>query len=112
MVKTITIGDKSLNLKASLYTAHKYKQDTGKNLLTTLDRMSNAEQDSDATSNIVEELIYITYLMNCEYNNQYVDYDTWLKDFDGVLDNNDWIIDVAMLAATPFRKSQANPTRK
>jgi len=108
MVKTIRIGQKDFVCCSSAYTMFKYKNETGNNLLTEISKLSDKMKDdsnnTEAIIEVVDKVLRIAYIMNCEYEKKDIDYEEWLKDIDGMLENTDWLMATLELALSPFRR--------
>lgn len=108
MVKTIRIGQKDFVMCSSAYTMYKYKNETGNNLLTEInqlnDKLTQDNSNTETILEIVDKVLRIAHIMNCEYLRTEIPYEEWLKDIDGMLDNTDWLMATLELALSPFRR--------
>ena len=110
MRKTITINGKEYIAKASAYTQFKYKNDTGRRMMSDLQRISKiTEKTEEEQMEYIEELLEITlkmaYIMIEEADSsQLTTYDDFLKSIDGVFDNQEWITDIILLASAPLSR--------
>lgn len=110
MKKTITINGKNYIAKSSAYTQFKYRDDTGRRMLSDLQEISKLqEKPEEEQLNYVEELLEITlkmaFIMIQEADSsQVTSYDEFLKNLDGVFDNQDWISEVVELAISPISR--------
>lgn len=108
MKKQVKIGEKEYFMKSSAYTQFKYKNDTGRKLLSDIQTITKLEKLKDTEvlgemDDIMEILLRIAYTMIDEADPKQVDsYEAFLKDTDGIFDNQDWIMDVITLATSPI----------
>lgn len=116
MKKQIKIGGKEYFAKSSAYTQFKYKNDTGHKLLSDLKDVAKLQElDQDGQINEIQDMLdtilRITYIMIEEADsNQVTSYEDFLKDLDGLLDEEQWLADVIELASSPFSRGiKANP---
>lgn len=119
MRKVVKISDKEYSMKSSAYTQFKYKNDTGRGLLTDLkeiEKFGNLDQEEqlNKTEDLLELILRLAYIMIEEADEKQVkSYEDFLKDIDGMLDNTDWITEVVSLASTPFSRGiQKVPEQK
>lgn len=116
MVKTIKIGENEYDLKASAYTMFAYKDQMGRDLLKDLNDLNNMqtkilnlpedEQDEawiNEVTNLVEKTLKLAYIMIKEQNKDFKEYNEWLKDLNGLLDDATWIGQVLEVGISPFR---------
>ena len=110
MKKIITIGGKEYSMKSSAYTQFKYKNDTGRKLLKDIQEFTEL-QDIDQSEvlgemdDIMEILLRIAYTMIEEADpNQVESYESFLKETDGIFEDQQWIMDVITLAASPISR--------
>lgn len=117
MIKTIKIGENSYDMKSSAYTMFKYKNETGRDLLKDINsintkysyitKLSEDEQDSawmEEITGIIENVLRLAYVMIVEQNKEFKSYDEWLKELDGMLENQEWVMEVLELGMSPFRR--------
>lgn len=109
MRKQITISGKEYFAKSSAYTQFKYKNDTGRGMLSDLQTFANSKDiDNDMLNNvdgITEMILKMAYIMIEEADkNQVTNYEDFLKGLDGLYDDTTWISDVLELAASPFSR--------
>lgn len=115
MVRTIKIGYKSYDLKASAYTMFLYKDKTGRNLLEDIGYINekyNAiiKLQEDEQSNawlgeltgIIEKILKLAHLMIQEQNPSFKSYEEWLKELDYLMDDTSWIMEVLEVGISPF----------
>lgn len=108
MKKIVTISGKEYSMKSSAFTQFKYKNDTGRKLLGDVQKIakikdidSNIEQMEDLT----EILLKIAYVMIEEADSsQVTSYEDFLKNLDGLYDDEKWISEVVELAASPISR--------
>lgn len=106
MKKVIAIGEKTFEASSSAFTLFAYKNETGRNLLDDLVEIENLFGDSvDASviSPFLENIFKLAYVMAKEADSKTPDFDSWLKQFDGILNDPEWIKEVVLLAASTFR---------
>lgn len=110
MEKLINIGGKSYSMKSSAYTQFKYKNDTGRRLLTDLQKITKLQDLSDTEiindiDNLSEILLKIAYVMIEESGkNEVKGYDEFLKELDDIYSNFDWVSEVVELATSPLSR--------
>lgn len=110
MKKIITIGGKEYSMKSSAYTQFKYKNDTGRKLLSDIQSITKLEQIEEnevlgEMDDVIEILLRMAYVMIDEADpNQVESYEAFLKETDGLFDNQDWIMDVITLATSPLSR--------
>ena len=113
MKKQVTISGKDYFMKSSAYTQFKYKDDTGRSLLTDLKAISNhdAEDIANNVDDLLEMLLKISYIMIQEADEKQVGtYNEFLKELDGLFDENNWISEVLELAISPLSRGiQTHP---
>ena len=113
MKKQVTISGKDYFMKSSAYTQFKYKDDTGRSLLTDLKVISNhdAEDIANNVDDLLEMLLKMSYIMIQEADEKQVGtYNEFLKELDGLFDENNWISEVLELAISPLSRGiQAHP---
>lgn len=110
MKKQVKIGEKEYFMKSSAYTQFKYKNDTGRKLLadiqtiTKLQGIDNEEMLGEM-DDLIEILLRLSYTMIEEADPKQVSsYENFLKETDGIFDNQDWIMDVIELATSPISR--------
>lgn len=118
MKKIVTIGDKEYSMKSSAYTQFKYKNDTGRKMLQDIQEITKL---GDIESNnvlgemddVMEIILRLAYVMIDESDSSQVEnFETFLKQTDGIFDNQDWIMDVITLATSPLSRGlQGNPSK-
>lgn len=113
MKKQVTISGKDYFMKSSAYTQFKYKDDTGRSLLTDLKAISNhdAEDIANNVDDLLEMLLKMSYIMIQEADEKQVGtYNEFLKELDGLFDENNWISEVLELAISPLSRGiQTHP---
>lgn len=114
MKKIINIGNKELTLKSSAYTLLAYKEETGKNLLEDLQKISELkigndipeeEQQQKLMVNIapfMEMLLKLIYVMYKEANKDVESFKDFCEGIDSLFDNVEWLQGVLELAVAPF----------
>lgn len=110
MKKQVKIGEKEYFMKSSAYTQFKYKNDTGRKLLADIQEITKLEKVKETEvlgemDDVIEILLRIAYVMIDEADtNQVESYEAFLKETDGIFDNQDWIMDVITLATSPISR--------
>lgn len=119
MRKIIKIGDTEYNMKSSAYTQFKYKNDTGRKLLTDVQSLMKLQDISNEDAlgemdDLMDIILRIAYVMIEEGDPKQVEsYEAFLKQVDGLFDNQDWIVDVITLATSPISRGiQGTPQQK
>lgn len=110
MKKQVKIGEKEYFMKSSAYTQFKYKNDTGRKMLadiqsiTKLQEMNNDDMLGEM-DDLIEILLRLAYTMIEEADpSQVSNYEEFLKETDGIFDNQDWVMDVVELATSPISR--------
>lgn len=110
MKKQVKIGEKEYFMKSSAYTQFKYKNDTGRKMLadiqslTKLQEMNNEDMLGEM-DDLIEILLRLSYTMIEEADSSQVsNYEEFLKETDGIFDNQDWVMDVVELATSPISR--------
>jgi len=110
MKKQVKIGEKEYFMKSSAYTQFKYKNDTGRKLLADIQEITKLEKVKEIEvlgemDDVIEILLRMAYVMIDEADpNQVESYEAFLKETDGIFDNQDWIMDVITLATSPISR--------
>lgn len=110
MKKQVKIGEKEYFMKSSAYTQFKYKNDTGRKLLADIQEITKLEKVKETEvlgemDDVIEILLRMAYVMIDEADpNQVESYEAFLKETDGIFDNQDWIMDVITLATSPISR--------
>lgn len=110
MKKQVKIGEKEYFMKSSAYTQFKYKNDTGRKLLADIQSITKLGELKEnevlgEMDDLIEILLRVAYTMIDEADPKQVDsYEAFLKDTDGIFDNQDWIMDVITLATSPISR--------
>ena len=114
MKKIINIGNKELTLKSSAYTVLAYKEETGKNLLEDLQKISELKISDDLTDEeqqkkllvniapFMEMLLKLIYVMYKEANKDAESFKDFCEGIDSLFDNVEWLQGVLELAVSPF----------
>lgn len=116
MVKTIYISGKPYDLKASVYTAFKYAETTGRDFLKDISRISLTieklndmpeEERGNAWLNelmsLLDTILHLAYVMILESNPHFMGFDDWAKQLDDLFSSTDWIVDVLLIGMSPFQ---------
>lgn len=116
MEKLITIGNHSYHMRSSVYTAFKYKQETGKELIAEIQKLNpkNMKDPMAQMTTMIYGILDVAYVMIEEYNRCYNEKtptkEEWLMGMDNLLDDTNWILDVLNLAMFPFQPRNNNFT--
>lgn len=114
MKKIINIGNKELTLKSSAYTVLAYKEETGKNLLEDLQKISDLQISNDLSDEeqqrklmvnlepFMEMLLKLVYVMYKEANKDAESFKDFCEGIDNLFDNVEWLQGVLELAVAPF----------
>lgn len=116
MKKTIKISDKDYFMASSAYTQFAYKDETGRSLLTDLQRIIDLQKKKekdikvDDLDQVTELLLKVAYVMIKEANDTQVeDYISFIKNVENIYDDQLWITEVLTLACNPISgRLQAN----
>lgn len=113
MKKEIKIGSVSFPVQSSAFTPFAYRNFTGRELLADLMKMEKSLQEvqtdenkaPDVVSGLLSDILQLAYVMNKEADNAVTTFEEWLKQFDGILDDNSWLAEVVATAAATFRRN-------
>lgn len=108
MRKIVKISGHEYSLKSSAWTQFKYKNDTGRGLLSDLMSLSKSTEE-DIINNVdgmLDMLLRITYNMIIEANeNQVGSYEDFLKGLEeSLFDDNQWMGDAITTATFPLSR--------
>lgn len=109
MVKTVRIGNKDYDMKASVLTLETYKRLYDKDLMKVVSDLNTKYSNLDANEwlskvqPIMLDVLKIAHIMIQEQNPSFMSYEEWVKDLDNLLENPHWIVDVLGVAMSPFR---------
>ena len=110
MKKIINICDKEYAAKSSAYTQFKYKNDTGRSLMSDLQKISKLEKldldgQVEGIDDLLETILKMAYIMIEEADSsQVTSYEDFLKELDGLFDEQQWLVDIIELAQSPFSR--------
>lgn len=110
MIKTIKLGGKEYQMKASAYTQFAYRNTTGRSLFKDIQKLSNINLDNDdiqleVLEPVISLVLDMAYVMIDEADSkQVVNKDEFLKSIDSLFNDYDWINDVITLALSPFSR--------
>lgn len=110
MKKIININQKEYSAKSSAYTQFKYKNDTGRSLMSDLQKISkldklDLEGQVEGIDDLLETVLKMAYIMIEEADSsQVTSYEDFLKDLDGLFDEQQWLMDIIELAQSPFSR--------
>lgn len=108
MIKRIIISGKEFTIHSSALTSFKYKEFTGRELLSdlkSLEKLQNIKNDKvlNVTDDLIGKLLSITYVMVQEADkNQAANYEDFLRSLDTLFDDSDWMADVIETAINPI----------
>ena len=110
MKKIVNIGGKEYTMKSSAYTQFKYKDDTGRRMLSDLQEITKLqgkkqEEMIEGMDDLTEIVLRMAYVMIEEADaSQVKSYEEFLKSIDSLYDNVDWISEVIELATSPISR--------
>ena len=108
MIKKIKINEKEFTIHSSALTSFKYKEMTGRELLTdiqSMQKMDKVDKNNalQITDDLLDKLLKITYVMIEEQDPTQVDgYESFLKSLDTLFDDDQWMSDVIETAIHPI----------
>lgn len=113
MIKTIKLGGKEYQMKASAFTQFAYKNETGRSLLDDISKLTQLQDfDSDDMAESIKSLepvinivLDVSYIMINEATpNTFANRDEFYKSIDSILDedNLNSITDIITLALSPI----------
>lgn len=113
MIKTIKLGGKEYQMKASAYTQFAYKNETGRSFLNDISKLTSlAELNTDDISEMLKQLepvfdiiLDASYIMINEANpNTFANREEFYKSVDSIIDadNVDSITEIITLALSPI----------
>ena len=103
-MKTIKIGGKEYEMKASAFTQFAYKNETGRSFLKDIQKLSEVDTtDLEVIYDILEPLLDIAYVMIKEANpDQVNNKEDFYKSIESLFDDVKWIEEVINLAISPL----------
>lgn len=110
MKKIVNISGKEYTMKSSAYTQFKYKDDTGRRMLSDLQKITKLkgkkpEEMLKGMDDLTEIVLKMAYVMIEEADaSQVKSYEEFLKSIDSLYDNIDWISEVIELATSPISR--------
>ena len=110
MKKIVNIGGKEYSMKSSAWTQFKYKNDTGRKLLQDIQSITKLTDIQEAEvlgemDDMIEILLRMAYTMIEESDpTQVQNYEAFLKETDGIFEDQQWIMDVIELATSPISR--------
>lgn len=110
MKKIVNIGGKEYTMKSSAYTQFKYKDDTGRRMLSDLQEITKLqgkkqEEMIEGMDDLTEIVLRMAYVMIEEADSSQVkSYEEFLKSIDSLYDNVEWISEVIELATSPISR--------
>lgn len=109
MKKIIKISGSDYTIKSSAYTQFKYKNDTGRNLLSDLQQIkTKTEGKSDdelipALDDMLDIVLRITYVMIEEAGAEKIgSFEDFLKSIDNLMEDTQWLADSIEVAVAPL----------
>jgi len=110
-MKKIIIDGKDYLMTSSALTQFSYKDETGRSLLSDLQKLIDSKKEDDSEysiedlDHVTELLLKIAYIMIKEADDTQVsDYKSFLKGIASVYDDSSWINEVIELACTPISR--------
>lgn len=110
MKKIVNLGGKEYTMKSSAYTQFKYKDDTGRRMLSDLQEITKLqgkkqEEMIEGMDDLTEIVLRMAYVMIEEADSSQVkSYEEFLKSIDSLYDNVEWISEVIELATSPISR--------
>jgi len=113
MIKTIKLGDKEYQMKASAYTQFAYKNETGRSFLDDISKLTEIQsinsddvmQSLKSLEPVINIVLDVSYIMINEATpNTFNNREEFYKSIDTILDedNMDSITDIITLALSPL----------
>lgn len=108
MIKKIILSNKEFTIHSSALTSFKYKEFTGRELLTDLQSLQaldklKTDKVLTVTDDLLDKLLKITYVMVEEADkNQVSSYEDFLKSLETLFNDSDWMADVIEVAINPI----------
>lgn len=113
MRKIIRIGSKDFEMQSSAYTQFKYKDETGRSLVKDLTSLGEKFKGLDKDTEVIDKwedledflmmTLKIAYIMTNEADSsQAANFDIFLKQIDGYMNNINWFGEVVELALNPL----------
>ena len=104
MVKTIKIDGVNYDMKSSAYTQFAYKNLTGRNFLSDIQKLTEVSGNDFLTvDGLIETLLDIAYVMIQEADSsKFKNQEEFIKSIGVLFDDPSWIEEVIGLAITPL----------
>ena len=113
MKKIVKIGNTEYSMKSSAYTQFKYKDETGRSLVKDLTSLGEKFKGLDKDTEVIDKwedledflmmTLKIAYIMTNEADSsQAANFDMFLKQIDGYMNNINWFGEVVELALNPL----------
>lgn len=120
MEKIITISGKDYKIKSSAFTPFAYKNETGRDLLSDINKINQLnvkiskigdeeERNSkwmDEVTNILEMVLKMAYLMIKEASKDIEPYEDWLKNLDDIMSDVSWLTTTLEVGISPLSRGQ------
>ena len=117
MQKVIIISNQKYTIKSSAWTQFKYKNDTGRNLLSdlqTLEKRIEGKSENEIIASLDDMLgvlMRITYNLIEEAGDDKVkSYEEFLKNVDEIFTDTQWLIDTLEVAIAPLSGGTKTPS--
>lgn len=110
MRKIVKISGKDYSMKSSAFTQFKYKDITGRKMLSDLQeitKLQDAEENEllGGIEDLTEIILKMAYVMIDEADSKQVpNYEEFLKEIESLYDDVEWINDVVELASSPLSR--------
>jgi len=122
-MRKIQIGNNEYNFNASAFTILKYKNDYNRELYKDVKKIydlikpflsvENEDEQAMGMLEILDKFMLILLEMAyCMLTNESKDnksFETWLEELTDLGENTRWMVDILLLAMSPFRKSTYTP---
>lgn len=116
MQKVITISNQKYTIKSSAWTQFKYKNDTGRNLLSDLQALQKKIEGKSESELIASLDDMLGVLMRITYNlieeagdDKVKSYEDFLKNVDDLFSDTQWLIDTLEVAIAPLSGGTKTP---
>ncbi len=117
MQKVITISNQKYTIKSSAWTQFKYKNDTGRNLLSDLQALQKKIEGKSESELIASLDDMLGVLMRITYNlieeagdDKVKSYEDFLKNVDDLFSDTQWLIDTLEVAIAPLSGGTKTPS--
>lgn len=117
MQRVITISNQKYTIKSSAWTQFKYKNDTGRNLLSDLQALQKKIEGKSESELIASLDDMLGVLMRITYNlieeagdDKVKSYDEFLKNVDDLFSDTQWLLDTLEVAIAPLSGGTKTPS--